>query len=91
MPGAGIAGALATFGFEPHLKAEIVRLHNCPFHALATRHTTLVCGLNLEFIAGLIDGLGVLAEARLAPRAGACCVALRTAPGAEQFIDRTGS
>jgi predicted ArsR family transcriptional regulator len=77
MRGAGIVDALATLGFEPDIRAETVRLHNCPFHALASRHTALVCGLNLEFIAGLMTGLDDLAEARLAPGAGACCVELR--------------
>jgi predicted ArsR family transcriptional regulator len=71
--------ALAHLGFEPERDgAGVVRLHNCPFHALASRHTELICGLNQCFITGLIDGLdagGV--EARLAPRPGECCVELR--------------
>src|SRR3954469_9033595 len=78
--GTGLADALAGLGFEPHPQQGVVRLHNCPFHALAARHTELVCGLNLAFIAGLADGLGVPAEARLAPRPGACCVELIIPP-----------
>jgi predicted ArsR family transcriptional regulator len=78
--GSGILDSLAGLGFEPDAGPGGVRLHNCPFHALAARHTALVCGLNREFIAGLLDGLGESAEARLAPRPGACCVELITAP-----------
>jgi predicted ArsR family transcriptional regulator len=76
MRDADIVDALAIVGFEPQSQAGIVRLHNCPFHALATRHTELVCGLNLQFIAGLADGVDGGAEARLAPRPGMCCVEL---------------
>ncbi|MGA5299569.1 helix-turn-helix transcriptional regulator [Nucisporomicrobium flavum] len=75
MGGAGdVLGALAGLGFEPEAGADAVRLHNCPFHAVAARHTELVCGLNLSFVTGLLDGLGQDAQARLAPRPGACCV-----------------
>jgi predicted ArsR family transcriptional regulator len=80
LQGTTVADALAQLGFEPHLRADGVRLHNCPFHALASRHTALVCNLNLQFVTGLLDGLGEVAEARLAPRPGACCVELRTPP-----------
>ncbi|UQU67800.1 hypothetical protein COUCH_16650 [Couchioplanes caeruleus] len=81
MRGAGdVLGALAGLGFEPEAAAGAVRLHNCPFHAVAARHTELVCGLNLSFITGLLDGLGEDARARLAPRPGACCVEV-TPPG----------
>ncbi len=78
MRGTGIAAALAGLGFEPHRQAASIRLLNCPFHALAARHTELVCGLNLRFVTGLLDGLDEVGEARLAPRAGACCVELLT-------------
>ena len=78
--GSGVLAALAGLGFEPEAGPDGVRLHNCPFHALAVRHTALVCGLNREFVAGLLDGLGVSAQARLAPRPGACCVEVTTAP-----------
>jgi predicted ArsR family transcriptional regulator len=76
----GLVDALAGLGFEPDAAAAVVRLHNCPFHALAVRHTALVCGLNLGFVTGLLDGLGVTAQARLAPHPGQCCVELVTAP-----------
>jgi predicted ArsR family transcriptional regulator len=76
MRGSGIVDALATVGYEPDARTGIVRLRNCPFHALAARHTDLVCGLNLAFITGLAGGLDQPAEARLAPRPGGCCVEL---------------
>jgi predicted ArsR family transcriptional regulator len=79
-PDARVAAALAHLGFEPERdpEADVVRLHNCPFHALASRHTELICGLNQCFITGLIEGLSASGvEARLAPRPGACCVELR--------------
>ena len=74
--------ALERCGFEPRRDpgGEVV-LRNCPFDALAAERRELVCGMNLALIEGLLEGLeleGV--EARLAPRPGRCCVALRNAP-----------
>jgi predicted ArsR family transcriptional regulator len=81
--GIGIIDALAEFGFEPRPQAGRVTLHNCPFHALAARHTALVCGLNRSFVAGLITGLGATGvEAELVPSPGACCVELAPGPTA---------
>jgi predicted ArsR family transcriptional regulator len=77
-PGPDVVGALAALGFEPRSGPEAVTLHNCPFHALAARHTALVCGLNHAFLSGLVDGLGVTdATPVLAPHPGRCCVELR--------------
>ena len=85
--GVQLTDALAGLGFEPQVTDGCVLLHNCPFHALAARHTALICGLNHSFVAGLLDALGVALEARLTPRPGACCVELITseaaAPGHE--------
>jgi predicted ArsR family transcriptional regulator len=77
-PGQDVVGALTGLGFEPRRDPEAVTLHNCPFHALAARHTALVCGLNHAFVSGLVDGLGMTDSAPvLVPRAGRCCVELR--------------
>lgn len=78
--GVDVVAVLAGLGFEPQPDAAgRVLLHNCPFHALATRHTALVCGLNHTFVVGLLDGLGASdIRARLAPRPAACCVELET-------------
>lgn len=76
-----VVDALADLGFEPEPDPDAVRLYNCPFHALATRHTALVCGLNHAFVTGLLDGLGTTTlDVHLVPRPGACCVELRTRP-----------
>ena len=74
--------ALEGLGFEPEETAGRVMLHNCPFHALAQRHTAMVCGLNHAFLEGLACGLGARVETRLAPSPGACCVEfVPTEPG----------
>ena len=55
--------------------SAVVELSNCPFDALAQRHTDLVCGLNLHFVEGVATGLGCAgARARLEPEPGKCCV-----------------
>jgi predicted ArsR family transcriptional regulator len=72
--------ALAEMGFEPRMGQEML-LDNCPFHALAQRRRELICGLNQAFVEGLLSGLGAHAlQARLVPRAGACCVTVTVAP-----------
>jgi predicted ArsR family transcriptional regulator len=78
LAGADVVEVLAGLGFEPDTDADRVLLHNCPFHALAGRQTALVCGLNHRFVAGLVDGLELTAEAHLVPRPGACCVEITT-------------
>ncbi|MFJ5228983.1 helix-turn-helix transcriptional regulator [Kitasatospora sp. NPDC088391] len=69
-------------GYEPFLDEKdeadggggaVVRLRNCPFHALAEEFPALVCGMNLALLAGLA-GEGWTAE--MSPCAGGCCVAL---------------
>lgn len=69
------AGALAARGFEPHADDEGLTLRNCPFDALARSHTALVCGVNLDYVGGVLDGLGCrAAQARLDPAPDRCCV-----------------
>jgi predicted ArsR family transcriptional regulator len=71
-----VLAILGSHGYEPQLdeRGEIA-LVNCPFHRLAQEHRTLVCGMNLDFLAGLIEGVGPgELSARLAPEAGYCCV-----------------
>ena len=73
---------LARHGYEPVLgeRGEIA-LVNCPFHRLAEEHRSLVCGMNLDFLAGLLEGIGPAdrLDARLAPEPGYCCVRVRAA------------
>lgn len=72
-----IVDVLARCGYEPETgrRKEIV-LANCPFHRLAEDHRELVCGMNLDFLAGLLEGIGTSAglTARLQPEPGSCCV-----------------
>jgi predicted ArsR family transcriptional regulator len=74
---------LTDLGYEPELAAsesagsEVV-LDNCPFDALAARHTELICGINVAFVGGLLTGLGCdTLRAELRPRPGGCCVCVR--------------
>ena len=73
-----LTGALVEQGYEPRAGTDEVVLTNCPFDALAREHTALVCGLNEEFVGGLLDGLGCSDwRACLEPAEGLCCVRLR--------------
>lgn len=66
-------------GYEPYDDAGVLRLRNCPFHAVARRHPDVVCDMNLNLLEGLIDGLGLDARAALEPGPGCCCVAIKPA------------
>ncbi|MFI0723693.1 helix-turn-helix transcriptional regulator [Streptomyces sp. NPDC021224] len=50
----------------------VVRMRNCPFHAVAESFPPLVCGMNLALLEGLLGDGGV--RARMDPRPGHCCV-----------------
>ena len=52
-----LAQVLRSQGFEPQVRGDEVVLSNCPFDALAKKHTALVCGLNQSFVQGVADGL----------------------------------
>ena len=66
---------LADLGYEPRTVDGAIVLGNCPFHPLAARHTALVCGINVEFVAGLLAGLRCDRwEAELRPDPNGCCV-----------------
>lgn len=73
---------LARHGYEPVLgKRGEIALVNCPFHRLAEHHRELVCGMNLDFLGGLLEELGPTGrlDARLAPEPGYCCVRINVA------------
>jgi predicted ArsR family transcriptional regulator len=72
---------LAHHGFEPaRTGPACVRLRNCPFHPLAAGAPELVCAINHAFLSGFLGGLRAgNVEAALEPRAGECCVELRSA------------
>jgi len=73
-----LAAVLARQGYEPAVEPAAVVLANCPFDALAHKHTALVCGLNRSFVQGVADGLGCAGvTARLEPGPDRCCVTVR--------------
>ncbi|MFB7781224.1 helix-turn-helix transcriptional regulator [Streptomyces vinaceus] len=53
--------------------ASVVRMRNCPFHAVAERFPPLVCGMNLALLEGLLGADGPV-RARMDARPGECCV-----------------
>ena len=68
---------LARHGFEPRPDGDRVLLSNCPFHALAQRHTQLVCGMNHAMLEGFTGELApTCLTAHLDPAPGRCCVTL---------------
>lgn len=76
---------LAARGYEPHLveggtseggaeaAPPVVRMRNCPFHAVSERFPPLVCGMNLALLEGLLGTDGSV-RARMDARPGECCV-----------------
>jgi len=75
-----ILEVLRQHGYEPRKRGREIALLNCPFHALAEQHRDLVCGMNLELLTGLLEGVsGSNLTARLAPEPGFCCVRLAPA------------
>ena len=78
-PGRGVTTRLDALleetGYAPQREGSEVRLLNCPFHKLAQEHRDLVCGMNLCFVEGALDGLGAESlRARLEPEEDYCCV-----------------
>lgn len=77
-----VLGCLARHGYEPVLgKRGEIALVNCPFHRLAEEHRSLVCGMNRDFLGGLLEAIGPTdgLDARLAPEPGFCCVRIKAA------------
>src|SRR4051812_1577133 len=52
MPADPVA-ALRGQGYAPRVDGPVIRLANCPFHALAEDFPPLVCGMNLALIEGM--------------------------------------
>lgn len=55
----------------------VVRMRNCPFHAVAERFPPLVCGMNLALLEGLLGTDGPV-RARMEARPGECCVVVES-------------
>jgi len=78
-PPSEILDPLGRCGYEPlRLDDGSIALSNCPFHRLAEDHRELVCGMNLDFLTGLVEGFAPepTLDAQLAPEPGYCCVRL---------------
>lgn len=72
---AALSETVSRYGYEPRREGPVLRLGNCPFHALSESHRDLVCGMNLSLFEGVVDGLDVDdLEARQDVRPGECCV-----------------
>jgi predicted ArsR family transcriptional regulator len=72
-----VADLLADHGYEPRRTGQSLILVNCPFHALARRHTQLICQLNHALIAELARSIAPgQIDARLEPGEHRCCVTL---------------
>ena len=76
-----ITTVLQDCGYEPFRADDgTIRLHNCPFDALARDFRPLMCGANQALLAGVVAGLGLTrCAAVLDPQPGLCCVALKQA------------
>jgi predicted ArsR family transcriptional regulator len=83
-PGEGREVALRVLrahGFEPRSDGDTITLANCPFHVLAQQYTDTVCGMNLQLLNGILDGLASTGlTAHLQPSPDRCCVRLRPSP-----------
>jgi len=72
------SNVLRQSGYEPRPADGDLCLANCPFDRLARQHTELVCGMNVAFVSGVLDGLGCQSlEAVLEPAPGLCRVKAR--------------
>ena len=72
-----VLATLRADGFEPYEHDGSILLRNCPFHDLAQQDTELVCGMNVAYVGGVLQGLGVTSRsATLDPRPQHCCVRL---------------
>jgi len=73
-----LGAVLEEVGYEPRVDGGRMVLENCPFDRIAQQHTALVCGLNLQLVQGVVDGLGCVGvSAGLEPSPGRCCVSAR--------------
>jgi predicted ArsR family transcriptional regulator len=72
--------ALAARGYEPYPDGEVLRLRNCPFGSVMREFPSLVCGMNLALVEGLLTGIGTPQTARMDPAPGRCCVAVSREP-----------
>jgi predicted ArsR family transcriptional regulator len=74
-----IETVLTREGFEPYrTEPGSLRLANCPFHPVTGCAPELVCGVNVDYLGGLLEGLGIESlSVTFAPVPGECCVEIR--------------
>ncbi|MER7910112.1 helix-turn-helix domain-containing protein [Streptomyces sp. NPDC096068] len=70
-------------GGEAGADGRVVRMRNCPFHAVAERFPPLVCGMNLALLEGLLGADGPV-RARMDARPGECCVVVESSKNNER-------
>ena len=71
----GVEEVLAARGYAPYRDGDALRLRNCPFGTVMRDYPSLICGMNLALIEGMLRGLGAAGEvACLDPAPGRCCV-----------------
>jgi predicted ArsR family transcriptional regulator len=73
----GLLPMLESEGYEPFRDADgVVRLRNCPFHALVGEHRDLTCAMNHALLDGAATAIGSSGYRAVSqPREGLCCVA----------------
>lgn len=87
-----LAETLQDVGYEPRVTGGRMVLENCPFDRAAREHAALVCGLNLDFVRGVIEGLGCRGvRAGLEPSPGRCCVSAQSGPPAGNVPEPGGT
>lgn len=79
--GASLEARLTTVlegqGYEPRVEAGHVTFDNCPFSRIALEQPELVCAMNREIAAGILEAAGLPpGRARLDPAPGRCCVTI---------------
>lgn len=73
-----LSHTLAQVGYEPETVDDVVRLRNCPFDLLSKEHSGVVCGVNRDYVQGMLDEIGCTGVcACLEPSDGYCCVTAR--------------
>ena len=72
----GLVPMLESEGYEPFTDAGVIRLRNCPFHALVGEHRELTCAMNHALLDGAATALASSGYRAVSdPREGLCCVA----------------
>jgi predicted ArsR family transcriptional regulator len=70
-----VSDVLSELANEPRIAEGQLCLNNCPFDRLPEAHTELVCGMNLSFVEGVLEGLEIRTlRPRLEPDPERCCV-----------------